>query len=198
MFSEHKKKQEDAKKSQKNGELIFDDLDTQTRALRLADEKKEQPSEFRRKSVHKTINLSEYMSEMDAKNPKRRSIKKSDQKPSTMSLNVGGAKSGGSSEKEKEVVSTQRSNSLESSAGILAASQHVGLGIFEAATMMCNIVDITTDSTTKTFKSDKPRQLKSKESKTSLGSTNGPFAQMKEAQEMKRKGKNSFEDDYDD
>uniref|UniRef100_A0A1I7U925 SMAP domain-containing protein n=1 Tax=Caenorhabditis tropicalis TaxID=1561998 RepID=A0A1I7U925_9PELO len=194
MFSEHKKKQEEAKK---NGELIFDDLESQTRSLRMSDDgKKGDQSELRRKSIHKTINLSEYMSEMETKNPKRKSIKKSEQKPSTMSLNVGKS----SVEKEKEAVSSQRSNSLESPGGLQAAlaGQNVGLGIFEAATMMCNIVDITTDSTTKTFKNDKTKTLKSKESKTSLGSTSGPFAQMKEAQEMKRKGKNSFEDDFDD
>ena len=124
-----------------------------------------------------------------------------------MSLNVG--KSG--MDKGKEAVSSQRSNSLESPglAGTPGQS-NLGLGIFEAATMMCNIgefapkmsrvnlsfsVDITTDSTTMTFKNDKTKTLKSKESKTSLGSASGPFSQMKEAQEMKKKSKNSFEDD---
>ncbi|KAF1762479.1 hypothetical protein GCK72_010741 [Caenorhabditis remanei] len=192
MFSEHKKKHEEAKRNDKNGELIFDDLESQTRSMRLSDDGKKEKSELLNRRKSKTINLSEYMSEMETKNPKRKSIKKSDQKPSTMSLNVG--KSG--MDKGKEAVSSQRSNSLESPglAGTPGQS-NLGLGIFEAATMMCNIVDITTDSTTMTFKNDKTKTLKSKESKTSLGSASGPFSQMKEAQEMKKKSKNSFEDD---
>lgn len=50
-----------------------------------------------------------------------------------MSLNVGK----GGVEKEKETISSQRSNSLESPG--LGSPQNVGLGIFEAATMMRNI-----------------------------------------------------------
>lgn len=70
MFSEHKKKQEEAKRTEKNGELIFDDLDAKTRDLKLSDQAKNDKSELnRRKSVHKIINLSEYMSEMETKNP---------------------------------------------------------------------------------------------------------------------------------
>ncbi|CAP28682.2 Protein CBG09111 [Caenorhabditis briggsae] len=196
MFSELKKKQEEAKA--KKNELIFDDLESQTSKLKLAEVEtaKKDQSELlkRRKSVHKTINLSEYMSEMETKSSKRRSIKKSDQKPSTMSLNVGS----GGIHKEKESVSSQRSNSLESPGLGGGPGQNVGLGIFEAATMMCNIVDITTDSTNKSFKNDKSKTLKSKESKTSLGSASGPFSQMKEAQEMKKKSKNSFDADDED
>ncbi|UMM22103.1 hypothetical protein L5515_003485 [Caenorhabditis briggsae] len=178
MFSELKKKQEEAKA--KKNELIFDDLESQTSKLKLAE------AETAKKDQ-------KYMSEMETKSSKRRSIKKSDQKPSTMSLNVGS----GGIHKEKESVSSQRSNSLESP-GLGGPGQNVGLGIFEAATMMCNIVDITTDSTNKSFKNDKSKTLKSKESKTSLGSASGPFSQMKEAQEMKKKSKNSFDADDED
>ncbi|CAI2348035.1 unnamed protein product [Caenorhabditis sp. 36 PRJEB53466] len=179
MFSEHKKKQEEAKKKDKNGDLIFDDLNAKTSNMKMAEERSQKEPK--------------YMSEMEAKNPKRKSIKKIEQKASTMSLNL--SKNG---EKEKESVSSQRSNSLEAPALTGAPSQNVGLSIFEAATMMCNIVDITTDSTTKNGKIDKTKVLKSKESKTSLGSASGPFAQMKEAQEQKRKSKQSFELEDDD
>lgn len=57
-------------RTEKNGELIFDDLDAKTRDLKLSDQAKNDKSELnRRKSVHKIINLSEYMSEMETKNP---------------------------------------------------------------------------------------------------------------------------------
>uniref|UniRef100_A0A8R1HJK2 Uncharacterized protein n=1 Tax=Caenorhabditis japonica TaxID=281687 RepID=A0A8R1HJK2_CAEJA len=173
MFSEHKKRQEEAKKKEKNGELIFDDLEAKTRALKLDS-----------KTDHSDL--------MDGKAPKRKSIKKADQKASTMSLNI--SKVGG-----KESTSSQRSNSLESPGINVAKGAKVGLSMFEAATMMCNIVDITTDSTTKSAKNDKTKMLKSKESKMSLGGcASGPFAQMKEAQEQKRKSKPSFDDDDED
>lgn len=134
-------------KKERNGELVFDDLDAKTSHLTLSEDSKKEQSELsRRKSIHKKMNLSEYMSGMDAKNPvshrvcraknivlqKRKSIKKMDQKASTMSLNL--AKNVGG---DKESVSSQRSNSLESPG--LAGNPAVGLSIFEAATMMRNI-----------------------------------------------------------
>uniref|UniRef100_A0A8R1I9H9 Uncharacterized protein n=1 Tax=Caenorhabditis japonica TaxID=281687 RepID=A0A8R1I9H9_CAEJA len=130
-------------KKEKNGELIFDDLDAKTRALKL-DSKTEQ-SDL-----------------MDGKAPKRKSIKKADQKASTMSLNI--SKIGG-----KESTSSQRSNSLESPGINVAKGAKVGLSMFEAATMMCNIVDITTDSTTKSAKNDKAKMVEIKREQDVFG-----------------------------
>ena len=53
----------------KNGELIFDDLESQTRSMRLSDDGKKEQSELLNRRKSKTINLSEYMSEMETKNP---------------------------------------------------------------------------------------------------------------------------------
>ncbi|CAB3401294.1 unnamed protein product [Caenorhabditis bovis] len=156
MFSEHKKKTND-KKEKGEGNLKFDELEAKTKKMKIGEDGKKE------KKYHSTDELPL---------EKKRSIKKSDQKPSTTSLK------GDESSSSKPI-------------------EKMGFGIFEAATMMRNIVDITTDSTT-TNPLNRTKQLKSKNSKTSLGPlTSGPFAQMKEAQEMKKK-KQSFDQDDED
>ncbi|CAD6190363.1 unnamed protein product [Caenorhabditis auriculariae] len=117
-----------------------------------------------------------------------KSIKKEHQKPSSSSLNL-------VKTTDKAVEKNDRSNSAE---GTVIGG--MGFGIFETASMMCNIVDITTDSSKRKFPSahNASQKLKSQSSKTSLTSQSGPFAMMKEAADKKQRKKKGDEQDEDD
>ncbi|CAI5446716.1 unnamed protein product [Caenorhabditis angaria] len=171
MFSEHKKRQEDLKKDSKK-ELIFDELESKTAKMKVSDEGKKE----------KIYTSSEEINRVQ----KKRSIKKTDKKESSMSLNLS---------KIPDAAPSNRSNSVESSAA--AVVPNMGIGIFEAASMIKNIVDITTDSTSKKVSTATTKSLKNMDSKNSVTSMSGsgPFAQLKEAQEQKKRNKHSFDED---
>ncbi|EYC45178.1 hypothetical protein Y032_0436g1429 [Ancylostoma ceylanicum] len=79
------------------------------------------------------------------------------------------------------------------------ASIFQGFGLFEAANVMCNIVEISKDSTMhrrthETYAAapaahqhQKPTKVNSKSSITSVSSQSGPFAMMKESEKKKKK-----------
>ncbi|KAK6746435.1 hypothetical protein RB195_012499 [Necator americanus] len=93
-------------------------------------------------------------------------------------------------QKEKHLKTENRSSSLEKNAG-----EKMGLGLFEAANVMCNIVEISKDSTmhrrtheaNTVSKHEKPVKTSSKSSITSVSSQSGPFAMMKESEKKKKK-----------
>ncbi|CAJ0596624.1 unnamed protein product, partial [Cylicocyclus nassatus] len=94
--------------------------------------------------------------------------------------------------KEKHL-SDNRSNSLEKQ----QPGETVSFGLFEAANVMCNIVEISKDSTMHRRSQEtyaqpanphpKPVKLGSKTSITSASSQSGPFAMMKESEKKKKK-----------
>lgn len=173
MFSELKREQSMKKKKASKG-LQFDDLEEKLSKMTVEDKgKSDVPTKIKQ----------------IVQSPHFRSIK--NQKPSSTSLQM--VKT--SAEEEE-----QRRNSVEN--GGLCHSESMGLGIFEAATMVCQIVDITTDSTIKAAE-EKKQQQQAKKLRGSKGSISsqtgaGPFALIKEATEQKKKKKQSFEDDDED
>ncbi|VDL79891.1 unnamed protein product [Nippostrongylus brasiliensis] len=93
--------------------------------------------------------------------------------------------------KEKQLMAENRSNSLEKATD----GEKVSLGLFDAANVMCTIVDISKDSTMRRHQTDvhpaanhpKPVKTGSKSSISSTSSHSGPFASMKESEKKKKK-----------
>ncbi|KAK5972902.1 hypothetical protein GCK32_004877 [Trichostrongylus colubriformis] len=98
-------------------------------------------------------------------------------------------------QKEKNLMAAQRSSSLEKNEG-----ESVSVGLFDAANVVCNIVEISKDSTLRRnphhspdAKHQKPQKKTSSSSLLSSSSNNaGPFALLKESE---RKKKQSLEDE---
>ncbi|CAI4228065.1 unnamed protein product [Auanema sp. JU1783] len=81
----------------------------------------------------------------------------------------------------------QRSNSDD--------KKDLSKGLFEAASVMCNIVDITKDSTMKNGRNEAdPKKFNAKPNKSCLSAQSGPFAALKENAQKKKKSLDGGDD----